>query len=67
MEHSLYNPNLVTDKDFLFSFVKNKLQDFCFILAEEEFDVFKNEDWRKCFQEYLSRMQKSVNYGGEDL
>lgn len=72
MGHSPYSPDLAPNDFFLIPRVKNKLRGLRFTSAEEAVDAFKNEinnltreDWRKCFEDWFSRMQKCIDCGGE--
>ena len=72
MGHPPYSPDLAPSDFFLFPRIKDKLRGLRFESAEEAVDAFETEikhltpeDWKKCFGDWFSRMQKCIDCGGK--
>ncbi|CAH2016061.1 unnamed protein product, partial [Acanthoscelides obtectus] len=68
LDHPPYSPDLTTKDFFTFSKTKNRLRDQRFQSPEEAVDAFKNavldlpaNEWNKCFENWLERMQMCIN------
>lgn len=72
MSHPPYSPDLAPNDFFLFPNIKNKLRGQRFSTPEEAVDAFKmhvleipQSEWKKCFENWFTRMQKCIDLHGE--
>ncbi|CAH1970250.1 unnamed protein product [Acanthoscelides obtectus] len=72
LDHPPYSPNLSPNDFFTFPKIINRLRGQRFQSPEEAVDAFKNavldlpaNEWNKCFENWLERMQMCINLRGE--